>query len=172
MFRFSDRKVVDTFADRQYARTMWRRICCLSHANGVIVVVSGPFLVSAVALVAFVCRTSVSFSVVSGRVILCGPLESWSADRSFYRGIRLQAAAASCAHGSCSEGREPVARVQMPLIGNWHVFVHKRVRASSNPGPQQLPLPTTAGGDAPATSSRASPTATRRLPATSEMVDV
>ena len=43
------------------------------------------------------------------RVILCGPLERWGPGRLFHRGNRLQAAVASCAHLSCSGGREPVA---------------------------------------------------------------
>ena len=46
-------------------------------------------------------------------VVTTCPLERWSAGRLCHRGIRLQAAAASCAHVSCSGGREPVARVQM-----------------------------------------------------------
>ena len=43
------------------------------------------------------------------RGILCGPLERWGPFRLFHRGNRLQAAVASCAHVSCSGGREPVA---------------------------------------------------------------
>ena len=41
---------------------------------------------------------SVLLSVVLDRVILCGPLERWGAGRLLRRGIRLHAAAASCAH--------------------------------------------------------------------------
>ena len=51
---------------------------------------------------------SVLLSVASSEGILCGPLERWSAGSLFHRGIRLQAAAASCADVSCSGGREPV----------------------------------------------------------------
>ena len=76
---------------------------------------------------AVVTTWSVLLSVVSGRRILCRPLEHWGARRLFHRGIRLQAAAASCTHVSCSGGREPVAWVQMQLTGNRHFFgVYKR----------------------------------------------
>ena len=40
----------------------------------------------------------------------------------FRRGIRFQAAAPSCADGSCSDCREPVAWVHMQLSGNRPVF--------------------------------------------------
>ena len=48
------------------------------------------------------------FLTVLGRRILGGTLEGWGAGRVFHRGIRLQAAAASCAHVLCSGGRESV----------------------------------------------------------------
>ena len=103
----------NVFADRQYARThpaasgvlfvtcKWR-YCCRFWA------LHGGF------------TWSVLLSVVSGRGILCGPLERGGASRLCHRGIRLQAASASCAHVSCSGGREPMARVQMQLTGNRH----------------------------------------------------
>ena len=68
---------------------------CLSHVSG---------RVTLVAVFAVVTTWSVLLSVVSGGRILCGPSERWSAG-SFFHGIRLQAAAASCAHVSCSGGR-------------------------------------------------------------------
>ena len=105
--------------------TVRRQICCLSRASVVIVVVSGPSTVSVVFrlvrswlfcnsgfwLRLFVARFwlvdvgstwTILPSVVLGRGILGGPLERWGAGRLFHRGIRLQAAAASCTHASCS----------------------------------------------------------------------
>ena len=43
------------------------------------------------------------------------PLECRGAGKLFHLGIRLQTAAASCAHVSCSGGWEPVAWVQLHL---------------------------------------------------------
>ena len=112
--------------------TVRRQICCLSRASGVIVVVSRPSMVSVMFRLVRswlfcsggfrlrVCSSHVSgwltsvevfaavplgvflLSVVLGRGILCGPLERWSAGKLFHRGIRIQAAAASCTHVSCS----------------------------------------------------------------------
>ena len=56
-------------------------------------------------------------SVVSGRGILCGPLERWGAGSLFHRGIRIQDA-----RTSRNLEREPGAWVQMQLTGNRHVF--------------------------------------------------
>ena len=125
----------DNFEDRQHAR-IHRQICCFSRASGVIVLVSGPSMVSVVFrlvrswlfcrwLLVAVCLLRVSgwlrlaevfavgsswsvlLSVVSGQGILCGPSERWGAGRLFHRAIRLQAVAVSCAHVSCSWVREP-----------------------------------------------------------------
>ena len=63
--------------------------------------------------------------------ILCGPLERWDAGRLFHRGIRIQAAAASCAHVSCSGGREPVVWVQMQLTRNRHFLVFSKYEKKS-----------------------------------------
>ena len=71
-------------------------------------------------------------SVVLGREILCGSLERWRAGRLFRRCIRLQAAAASCAHGSCSKGREPVAWMQMS--GSRLFLVFFKIGARSREG--------------------------------------
>ena len=57
---------------------------------------------------------SVLLSVVLRREIFCGPLD------------RIQAAAASCAHVSCSGGQEPVAWVQMQLTRNRHLLVFSK----------------------------------------------
>ena len=87
---------------------------CFSHVSGWLTLIE---------VFAVVPPWSVLLSVVSGRVTLCGPLERWGAGSLFHRGIRLQAAAASCAHVSCSGGREPVAWVQMQLTGTQHCVV-------------------------------------------------
>ena len=86
---------------------------CLSHVSG---------WVTLIAVFAVVTTWSVLLSVVSGGRILRGPLKSWGAGRLFH-GIRLQAAAASCAHVSCSGGREQVAWVQMQSTRNRHFLV-------------------------------------------------
>ena len=61
--------------------------------------------------------------------VLCGPLERWGAGRLCHRGIRIQAAAASWWHVSCSGGRKPAARVRMQLKGNRHFWCFQNVRA-------------------------------------------
>ena len=121
-----------------HEHTVRCQICCLSRKRGVIVDVSGPSMVSVVIRCLFVVRFwladvgwgvrssstwSVLLSVVLGRGILCGPLKHWGAGRLIHRGIRIRAAASSCAHVSCSGGREPVARVQMQLTSNRHFGV-------------------------------------------------
>ena len=47
--------------------------------------------------------------------------------RQVVRSIRLLAAAASCAHGSCSESREPMVWVQMQWSRNRHVLVFSKL---------------------------------------------
>ena len=59
--------------------------------------------------------------------------------RQVVRGIRLQVAAASSAHGSCSGGRESVAWVQMQSSRNRHFLVFS-APASRRQGPQQTRL--------------------------------
>ena len=105
------------------SRAKWRHCCRFWALHGLRVVFrlvrSWLFCSSGFWWRLFVARLwSVLLSVVSGREILCGPLERWGAGRLFHRGIRIQAAAASCEHVSCSGGREPVAWARMPLTGH------------------------------------------------------
>ena len=106
---------------------------CLSHVSGWL----RMFEVSAVPL-------GVScFSVVSGRGILCGPPERWGAGRLFSRGIRPQLAAETCAHASCSTGREPLVWMQIQLIGNRQFWCFQNERALLSASLRALTLPTT-----------------------------
>ena len=86
---------------------------------GALLVVLQQWLFGCVCL----CSTwSVLLSAVSGPGILCGPLERRGADTLIHGGIRPRTAVASCAHGSCSGGREQVAWVHMLSSRKRHVF--------------------------------------------------
>ena len=148
----SSSSIIVFVADTHFCRsatstkhTVRRQICCLSRASGVIVVVSGPSMVSVVFrlvrswvlcnsgfwLRLFVARflgwlTLVEvFAVVTTLECLAFCRTLWPV-RTFGRRqvvssrLRLQAAAASCAHVSCAGVREPVAWVKMQLTRNRH----------------------------------------------------
>ena len=96
--------------------------CVLSHVSG---------WLTSVEVFAAVTIWSVLLSVVSGREMLCGPLEQWSAGKLFHRGIRLQAAVASCAHVSCSGGREPSGTGANAVVGKSTFFGVLKTKARS-----------------------------------------
>ena len=98
-----------------------------------------------------VCSSHVSGWLTSVEVFAVVPLgvsgflSCWGAGR-FHRGIRIQAAAASCAHVSCSGGREPVAWVQIQWAGNriFLVFSEEaRAPVSRRQGPQHVSMSAT-----------------------------
>ena len=88
---------------------------CFSHDSAWLRLVQ-VFVVAHLECLAF-CR------VGSGDTLCPVRLQRWGASRLLHRGIRPQAAAASCAHISCSGGWEPIAPVQMHLTRNRHFLV-------------------------------------------------
>ena len=69
-----------------------------------------------------------AFGQVGGGHMVTQLVENLLHGRLFRRGIRLQAAAASCAHARVlSEGKEPVAWPQLQLSGNLHVLVFSKL---------------------------------------------